>query len=329
MKSNPLAALCALLLTLLGGLVNTTKAGIAVPTPYYDVVGNICISEEVTQATLALWKPFTFDLTVPPDSQTDGFHVGFGILPSLDEHGVILQSVMITDMKFSLYHYDALTGLETPVMLPNGQPATNISPALYHVLEAGTSKPCVFTLDGNNFNGNMNSPGNVAIKNTPVANVGTICSTRQRFQWNQFPDLTRPTLNKGYVLHWSVTFIPMYAGITLPAVTKTAQFMYLAQDVPLPNFVSLTENGPNGGTLLRYQGSQLEFFELCRSTDLVNWTPWPFAGEGNDYIGSGIFQWELFDREFPEERRVAPREFYQLKWKGRRGFWRTGSFKKL
>ncbi len=313
--------------------------------PYYDVIGNLSVDEEVIQANLQHLTPYTTELSVPPGPAEDhlGFNLGFLIQASVEERIVVLDSIRMTGCSFSLYHLNVVTGEETPVLLINGNPAINTEVSVFASEAVESSRPSVFlTAAGTGpYNGPVISEDNTSIINTTVQNVGALFATRQKLTWGSLPDFTHPTLNQGYVVRWNIRFIPTFQGIEYPEVTLNGdriKFVYKVVNIPFPQMVNISGNGPNGGMLVQMSGDYVEYFGLQRSIDLVNWVDWPFAGEGNGWVGpltydmgegafaENIYQWELFDRSFPDERRLSPKEFYRMVWTGRKGVGRTSSY---
>ncbi len=293
---------------------------------------------------------------MPPDQAAllPGFDIGFGILASLPDYQIELDSVRFTHCSYSVNHLDTASGVETPVLQPNGAPLTE-SISTFGAESTQETGPVLFTTPVNyfsTFGGTPNSPTGDEVVGTTVNNVGVTFVTKLRFKWGSIPDLTRPELGKGYVVHFDIRFVPTYFGIEYPEVKVKANhrddvsFVYQVIDVPVPQFVDITpfawENMPGGtdrGVTLRMSGTHLEYFKLQRSPDMVTWTDWPFYGEGNDWawpytlpaddVGWGfwpnVYEWTLFDMNYPNERRIPQREFYRMVWTGKRGTWRIWS----
>ncbi len=336
MKSkSTLAALIAATLVL---VFSTSSATAQSNAPYYDVLGEISTSD-VTKVSMSDSGPWTMELPVPPTEAATlpGFNTGFYVNASVNERGVILDSMRVTQCTFSLYHLDVLTGAETSVLRPGGT-VTDISIALYtneFVTPQGAhTRPSVFTTGTLDFTGNYNSVANTPVVGTTVSNVARFWMTKQLFIWNNVPDFTRPALNQGYVVRWTLKFVPVYQGVQYPEVTLNPTFRYKVIDIPLPEFVSIRQydegEGHSKGNVLRMSGPYLEFFELQRSPDLVNWTPFSSLGEGANWVGpnthsfgGGLIGPNIFEWVIPSTMTNAlPREFYRMVWTGRRGSWR-------
>lgn len=313
--------------------------------PYYDIIGNLGLLADgpVTQGTLDSWNPSTFRLNVPIESASDiaGFNTGFKVIASVNESGVELDSIQITKCQYSIYHLDVLTGIETPVLYPNGSPATNI--AVTSFSDESATETSVFTTNLTFFgeHGTVNSTNGVPISTT-VQHVGAIFSTKHTLTWGMWPDLQAPLPNQGYVIRWDIRFIPVYDGVQYPEVSlrqngDDIKFVYEVVKVPLPKMVRLSQYGLNGGVVLEMSGEELEFFKLQRSTDLTTWSDVSFVGEVFNWVGpynipedgggfwASVFHWELFDQAFPNNRLRPSKEFYRMVWTGRRGTWRSWS----
>lgn len=339
------AALIAAILV----LVSTSSATAQSNAPYYDVIGDITVAGDVTKGSLSDNDPWTMEIPVPPieAAMLPGFYTGFYINASVNESPVILDSFRVTQCTFDLLHLDVLTGVETPVLRPGGT-VTNIPISLYtneFVTPQGNhTRPSAFTTGTVNFTGSFNSVVNTPIVGTTVSNVARFWVTKHLFTWNNVPDFTRPVLNQGYVVRWTIKFIPTYQGVQYPEATVRPTFKYKVMDIPLPEFVGIGEydDGAEGpglgkGTIVRMSGPYLEFFELQRSTDLQSWSSVPAYGEGanwvgsntytfeNGWVGPNIFEWTLFDPSAPDIRRRLPREFYRMVWTGKRASWRPQS----
>lgn len=323
--------------------------------PYYDIIGNLSVNGEVTQSVLSQWHPYTLELTVPKEAapSINGFDVGFAALSSVMEQVIQLDSIRITTCRYSLYHLDVLTEVETPVFDANGAPMVNIN--IQTFADETSNQPTFFTtpLSIQNVLGAATNSTNGVSVGTVVQNVGAIFSTKYHFVWGSSPDLTRPTLNQGYVIHFDISFVPIHLGVEYPEVKLAAnqksdlQFVYKVVDMQMPQFVSIENvydpnpfsGDPNlhtEGVALRMTGQYLEYFKLQRSTDLQNWTDWDpdYIGLGSNWVGpfdvpvgdggfySNTFEWMLFDINYPNERRRPQKEFYRMVWTGRKGIWK-------
>jgi hypothetical protein len=332
------------LFSLLFALVSLAVA----QTPYYDIYANLNIpaNGEVTQASLSLFEARTDKLNVPmriADSIT-GFNTGFGIVASVDEHSIQLDSIQITECKYSLYHIDMVASVESPVLSANGNPLTNIALTTYSD-ETASGMPAIFTtIQGfrNILSGEVSSVNGKPITASKTGPVGTLFITKHNFVFGSTRDFVQPTVNKGYIVRWDISFIPTFEGVQYPSITLHPKFIYKVLDFQDPKMVklaSLSETypgwGEENGTVLQMTGEELEYFRLQRSSDLKNWTDWSFEGEGSNWINYSIpgdggyyastFEWIMFDKAFPNERRRAPQEFYRMVWAGKRGTYRQWS----
>ena len=319
-------------------------------TPYYDTIINLGIpaNGEVTQASMATWDPYTPNLNVPKEAADSiaGFNTGFGISATVAEQGITLDSIQITEMKYSLHHLDVVTGNETPVLRTDGSQQTDIHVTSFNN-EANGNNPSVFTTTRGNqeLNGDINSPNNSPITTT-IENFGVLFVTKHNFVFGSSPDFTQPTLNHGYIVRWNISFIPTHKGITYPEVTLHPQFKYLVKDIKFPQMKKLvpliqdSSEWSEQGVVLQMYGEELEFFKLQRSTDLEHWTDWGFDEEGGNWVApfdvpysgdregfiSNTYEWVMFDKAFPSERRMPAKEFYRMVWTGRKGTWKIAQY---
>lgn len=320
-SANPLFVFAAILLAL---FISATK-GLALVPITYEVVGKLDPTADVTRESLAQpWLPYTKTMNVPIEkAQTYSMiNMGFGVLPKVDGQIVTLDSIQMTDYpRFSLYHLN--NGLLSPVTLPSGVSVLD-QPVQRYTNELGFARPSILTTGlfapNPEILGPINSPNETVTTLVPVANVRAIMATKQRYTWGQIPNLYRPAVGQGYVVRWTIKFIPTYLGVQYPEVTVPVEFTYnVVAEVPQPSFLGRSI-GPNGGAMFKFSGSNLEFFWLQYSTDLVTWFDYPYGGEGDSYLGSGQYQWELFDPHFPNDRKYADRLFVRLNWEPRIGF---------
>ncbi len=347
--------------TILSLLVTFTLSSLAQqldPKPHHDVIGNLSVNGEVTQSVLAEWTPYTFELPVPKEAlnTTNGFDIGFAVVSSVMEQMVALDSVRFTTCRYSVYHLDVSTGVETPVLRSNGTPMINIDVVKF-ADETTLETPTFFTTSFFAYNpllGTTNSTNDASIS-VPIQNVGAIFSTRYKFTWGSTPDFTRPLLNQGYVVHFDIRFISTHLGVEYPEVKlKTGQngdirFVYKVVDMQMPELENIQfiydplpfSGNPNlhtEGLQLTMSSPYLEYFKLQRSADLQNWTDWSFSGEGDGWVGpfdvptglggfySNTYRWTLFDRDYPDERRRPQKEFYRMVWTGKKGVWKIATY---
>jgi hypothetical protein len=316
-------------------------------TPYYDIFADLSIpaNGEVTQLSLSSLEPRTDKLNVPKEvaDSITGFNTGFGIIASVDEQPVVLDSIQITGCKYSLYHLTIPTNVESPVLSTNGSSTTDIVLTTYSD-ETLVARPTIFTtFPGfrNVLSGEVSSTNSKHLSGQNSV-VGALFVTKQNFVFGSSPNFAKPTVNNGYIVRWEIRFIPTYKGVQYSEVTLSPTFTYKVLDFEYPKMVKLaglSETypgwGDEDGTVLQMTGDELEYFKLQRSDDLKTWTDWTFEGEGSRWIDystpgdngyyASTFEWILFDKAFPNERRRAPQEFYRMIWTGKRGAWRQWS----
>lgn len=293
--------------------------------PRYEIESTIDIVDDVTRTTLVN-NPWALEVSVPPQfsDQYSGFNIGIFIVPKDDRNEIVLDSVRITQCAFSIYHLDVETGTLTPVKLPDGKDAVNISPSRFS-MESETSRPSVYTLDQKPFVENVgkeNSPNHAEVIGTPVSNVGAIGITKQKITWGIPSDLTRPTKGKGYVVKWTVKLIPTYQGVEYPEIDLSFNdrltFKYVVEEVGLPIFVRLTPpSDPIFGETITYAAHKLEFFELQYSADLLEWKPIKYDAVRDSYRGGTIYRWDLSQLNLPLK---DGRRFYRMVWTPKPGF---------
>lgn len=313
-------------------------------TPYYDIIGNLNIpaNGEVTQASLSTWAPYTNKLNVPKEvaDSITGFNTGFGIIASVQEQGVVLDSIQITGCKYGVYHLTVPADVESPVLSADGSPMTDITLTTYND-ETSAARPTIFTTYPgfrSELSGEISSTNGKPLHGLNSV-VGALLVTKQNFVFGSSPDFTQPTVNNGYVVRWEIRFIPIHKGIQYPEVTLRPTFTYKVLDFAYPKVVKLAalsevypQDNSDEGTVLQMTGDELEYFKLQRSNDLKTWTDWTFDGEGCNWVNYSIpayggyyastFEWVMFDKAFPDEQRRPSHEFYRMVWTGKRGTWR-------
>ncbi len=300
---------------------------LALPTnadePVFNITGNLRVGEEANSLNTIQYGPSTFNLDVPVETAEGvcGFDISFAVTWSRQNESNKLDSIQITNCQYSIFHTNTATGIETPVILVDGNTATNINVPTFK--DETSSGPVVFTVSNSwedpKYNPEITSATGLPIT-TPASNVYGLLMTKQKFVWGSSPDFFKPTLGQGYTVRWKISFIPTYKGVQYTEQTIDGDYLkfnYKVAEVPLPKLVSISSDEPNGGIILQMSGDQLEFFELQRSTDMENWTSWPYTGEGDYWLDVKTYQWTLFDRAFPNEPRRAPKEFFRMVWAGR------------
>lgn len=321
-------------------LIFTLTSFVLAQTPYYDIYANLNIpaNGEVNQMSLSALDGRTDKLNVPKEvaDSITGFSTGFGIVASVDERVVQLDNIRIIGCKYSIYHLDVVTNTESPVV-------TDVTQTSFGD-ETSASRPAIFTTIlgfRNILSGEVSSTNSKPLTST-IGPVGALFVTKHNFVFGSSPNFSQPTVNQGYVVRWEISFIPTHQGIQYPLVTLNPTFTYKVLDLEYPKMVKLaglSETypgwGDEDGTVLRMTGSELEYFKLQRSSDLKIWTDWTFDGEGCNWLNYNIpgdggyyastFEWIMFDKTFPDERRRAPQEFYRMVWTGKRGTMRQWS----